>query len=116
MNKVQKQRYKQEQDIIYSFHAPEVECIGKGKLHKPYEFGNKVSVAVSGRGNVVLCAKSFHDNPYDGHTLLQTARLVENLTSIPVQKMFVDLGYRGSNVSEKGRVYTSVYKEKIEEQ
>ena len=41
----------------------QVECIGKGKLHKPYEFGNKVSVAVSGRGNFVLVAKSFHGNP-----------------------------------------------------
>lgn len=113
LNKAQKQRYKQEQDIIYSFHAPEVECIGKGKLHKPYEFGNKVSVAVSGRGNVVLCAKSFHDNPYDGHTLLQTVKSVENLTSIPVQKMFVDLGYRGSNVNEKGKVYTPYTRKKL---
>ena len=30
---------------IYSVHAPEVECIGKGKAYKPYEFGVKVSVA-----------------------------------------------------------------------
>jgi IS5 family transposase len=59
----------------------EVECIGKGKLHKPYEFGNKVSVAVSGRGNFVLCAKSFHGNPYDVHTLLQTIESVEKLRS-----------------------------------
>ena len=30
---------------VYSLHAPEVECIGKGKAHRPYEFGVKVSVA-----------------------------------------------------------------------
>ena len=24
---------------VYSLHAPEVECIGKGKAHRPYEFG-----------------------------------------------------------------------------
>src|SRR5499426_1676517 len=27
---------------VYSLHAPEVECIGKGKPHKPYEFGVKL--------------------------------------------------------------------------
>ena len=64
--------YKKENKIIYSFHAPEVECIGKGKLNKPYEFGNKVGIAVSGRGNFVLGIKSFQGNPYDGHTLDQT--------------------------------------------
>ena len=113
LGKTEKQKYKQENDVLYSFHAMEVECIGKGKLHKPYEFGNKVSVAVSGRGNFVLCAKSFHGNPYDGHTLLQTVESVEKLTSIPVQKMFVYLGYCGSNVSAKGKVYTLYTKKKL---
>ena len=107
------QKYKQENDVLYSFHALEVEYIGKGKLHKPYEFGNKVSIAVSGRGNFGLCAKSFHGNPYDGHTLLQTVESVERLTSIPVQKMFVDLGYRGSNVSAKGKIYTPYTKKQL---
>src|ERR1700739_1862844 len=32
---------------VYSLHAPEVECIGKGKAHRPYEFGIKVSVATT---------------------------------------------------------------------
>jgi IS5 family transposase len=32
---------------VYSLHAPEVECIGKGKAHRPYEFGVKVSVATT---------------------------------------------------------------------
>jgi transposase, IS5 family len=30
---------------VYSLHAPEVVCIGKGKAHRPCEFGVKVSVA-----------------------------------------------------------------------
>ena len=30
-----------------TLHAPEVECIGKGKAHRPYEFGVKVSVATT---------------------------------------------------------------------
>jgi IS5 family transposase len=54
---------------IYSVHEPEVECIAKGKAGKPYEFGNKVSVAVSSRGGWFVGAKSFTGNPYDGHTL-----------------------------------------------
>jgi len=32
---------------VYSLHAPEVECIGKGKAHRPYEFGVKVSVVTT---------------------------------------------------------------------
>ena len=72
LNKREKDQYKESNKVLYSFHEPEVECIGKGKLNKPYEFGNKVSIVVSGRNNFVLCAKSFHDNPYDGHILDQT--------------------------------------------
>ena len=32
---------------LYSIDAPEVECISKGKAHKRYEFGCKVSVATT---------------------------------------------------------------------
>ena len=56
LKKKDKDIYKKKHKIIYSFHAPEVECIGKGKMNKPYEFGNKVGIAVSGRGN--LCSWS----------------------------------------------------------
>ena len=57
---------------VYSIHAPEVECIGKGKAHKPYEFGVKVSVATTVSaprgGQFVLASKALLGNPYDGHT------------------------------------------------
>ena len=43
--RVKDQRQRQRGRKLYSLHAPEVECIGKGKAHKPYEFGVKVSVA-----------------------------------------------------------------------
>ncbi len=104
LKKKDKDLYKQENKIIYSFHAPEVECIGKGKLNKPYEFGNKVSIAVSGRGNFVLSVKSFHQNPYDGHTLDMTISSIKALGINPA-KYFVDLGYRGHDHKEKGKVY-----------
>ncbi len=34
---------------LYALHAPEVECISKGKARNPYEFGVKVGIAVSAR-------------------------------------------------------------------
>ena len=69
---------------VYSLHAPEVECIGKGKAHKPYEFGCKVSVAATNSrppgGQFVAHVKAFHGNPYDGHTLRQVIEEMERWT------------------------------------
>lgn len=114
LNNSAKEAYKEAGNkIIYSFHAPEVECIGKGKLNKPYEFGNKVSVAVSGRGNFILGIRAFHGNPYDGHTLAEAVEQVEKLTTNPVKRIFVDLGYRGNNCQSKDKVYTPYTKEEI---
>ena len=111
----EKKDYKKENEILYSFHAPEVECIGKGKLHKPYEFGNKVSVVVSGKNNFVLGVKSFHGNPYDGHTLSQSVDLAEGLTGEKINKVFVDMGYRGSNLKEKNKLYLPNTKKSLSE-
>jgi IS5 family transposase len=112
LKKKDKDLYKKENKIIYSFHAPEVECIGKGKLNKPYEFGNKVGIVVSGRGNFVLGIKSFHGNPYDGHTLDQTVVALRKL-SPETSKIFVDLGYTGHNFKEKGKVFTAKTKKTL---
>jgi IS5 family transposase len=83
---------------LYALHAPEVECIGKGKARKPYEFGVKVSVAVTHRHGLVVGARSFPGNPYDGHTLAaqieQTTTLLQDIGAKP-ETAFVDLGYRG---------------------
>lgn len=113
LKKFEKEEYKKENDVLYSFHAPEVECIGKGKLNKPYEFGNKVGIAVSGRGNFIVAIKSFHGNPYDGHTLNQTIESLRKIVDEPLQKVFVDLGYRGSNFSEKSKIYTPYTQKKL---
>jgi len=106
LNKREKDKYKESNKVLYSFHAPEVECIGKGKLRKPYEFGNKVSVVISGRNNFVLCAKSFHGNPYDGHILNQTIESLREISKEPLLRVFVDRGYSGNNFSEKGKIYS----------
>ncbi|MDI9235252.1 IS5 family transposase [Limnohabitans lacus] len=54
---------------LYSWHAPEVECISKGKSRNPYEFGVKVGLAMTLKGNLIVGARSFPGNPYDGHTM-----------------------------------------------
>lgn len=79
---------------VYSVHAPEVECISKGKAHKRYEFGCKVSVAATSRGGWFLGAMAVHHNPYDGHTLGDALAQVERIASKP-EHVFVDMGYRG---------------------
>ncbi len=82
---------------VYSIHAPEVACIAKGKAHKKYEFGCKVSVVVTSKGGWFIGAKAFHNNPYDGHTLQEALEQVEKIVSRKPEHVFVDMGYRGHN-------------------
>ena len=85
--RVLNQRQHQRGKKVYSLHAPEVECIGKGKAHAPYEFGLKVSVATtmhrSKGGQFALHAKALPGNPYDGHTLAPVVNATEKLTAAP---------------------------------
>ena len=78
---------------IYSLHEPEVQCISKGKEHKKYEFGNKVSIIRSITG-IILGAKSFR-NEYDGHTIEESLLQVERITGKKVRRLAGDRGYRG---------------------
>ncbi|WP_329903152.1 IS5 family transposase [Porphyromonas pogonae] len=78
---------------IYSIHEPDVQCISKGKEHKKYEFGNKVSIIRSMTG-VILGASSFR-NEYDGHTIEQSLDQVKRLTGERIKKLAGDRGYRG---------------------
>ena len=86
---------RQDKNKVYSVHEPEVECIAKGKAGKPYEFGNKVCVAVTSRGGWLVGAKSFTGNPYDGHTLAAQMKQVGNMIGERVAEAHVDMGYRG---------------------
>jgi IS5 family transposase len=90
---------------IYSVHEPEVQCIAKGKAGKQYEFGNKVSVAVSSRGGWFVGAKSFTGNPYDGHTLAEQMKQVKKLIGDKVSEAYVDMGYRGHDYEGKATVH-----------
>ena len=80
---------------LYSLHEPEVQCISKGKAHKRYEFGQKVAVGSTNRGNWMVAAQMLPDNPYDGHTLAATLSAVERVTGVAVTDVYVDKGYRG---------------------
>jgi hypothetical protein len=83
---------------LYSWQAPEGECISKGKSRHPYDFGVKVGLAITLKGNLIVVARSFPGNPYDGHTLHeqieQSAILMQNLGVKP-ETVYTGLGYRG---------------------
>src|SRR5271168_1194549 len=104
---------------IYSLHAPEVECIGKGKAHKPYEFGVKVSVATtlkhSKGGQFVAHVQALPGNPYDGHTLSEVIPAIEQLVGNTVERLHADAGYRGHSAPPeyKFKVYTSRQKRRV---
>jgi IS5 family transposase len=90
---------------IYSVHEPEVECISKGKAGRKYEYGNKVSVAVSSQGGWFVGSKSFTGNPYDGHTLAAQMKQVEKLLGKQVKEVHVDMGYRGHDYKGKAAIH-----------
>lgn len=91
---------------LYSLHEPAVDCISKGKAHKRYEFGTKVSVATTNRGGFVVGMRALSGNPYDGHTLAEALEQVEILTDQKPEFAFVDRGYRGHGV-ENVKVFLS---------
>jgi IS5 family transposase len=97
---------------VYSIHAPEVECIGKGKAHMPYEFGVKVSVATtlhrSKGGQFALHAAALPGNPYDGHTLADVIPDMQDMIGNEIKRILADAGYRGHNAPDthKFRVFT----------
>jgi IS5 family transposase len=80
---------------LYSLHEPEVVCLSKGKAHKRYEFGQKLSLATSNRANWIVGVRLCPGGPYDGHTLADTLGQVEQTTGLPVEAAYVDKGYRG---------------------
>ena len=110
-DQIRSQKQRQRGWKLYSFHAPEVECIGKGKASAPYEFGVKVSVVTTNRrapgGQFVLHATALPGNPYDGHTLAAVIAATERLTGRTIERAYVDKGYRGHDTENPRRVFIS---------
>jgi len=90
---------------LYSLHEPEVQCISKGKARVRYEFGQKVSIATTNRGNWIVGAELCTNNPFDGHTLAEAIAGVEKITGVSVTQAYVDKGYRGHNYKGDATVH-----------
>ena len=88
---------KNSKNKIYSLHAPEVECISKGKAHKKYEFGNKAAFVTTSREGFVLSGMGLHGNPYDGHTFTGSLEQAKRLCGgkRKFKRAYVDRGYKG---------------------
>jgi hypothetical protein len=93
---------------LYAWHAPEVECIGKGKAKAPYEFGVKVGIVSTLHANLIVGARAFAGNPYDGHTLaeqLEQASILMQDCALKPTTAFVDLGYLGGGCRQPARAH-----------
>lgn len=91
---------------VYSVHAPEVECISKGKTHKKYEFGVKVSVATTSREGIVIGMRALPGNPYDGHTLSGSIEQAQRIIARELDgDVFVDRGYKGHDYDGRATVH-----------
>jgi IS5 family transposase len=82
---------------LYALHAPEVECISKGKAKTPHEFGVEVSIATTLKEGLVVGIRSMPGNPYDGHTLAETLEQVSILAEHQANH-----GDRGQRLSGRG--------------
>jgi len=101
---------KESKNKLYSIHEPDVECISKGKVHKRYEFGNKVGMVTTSKDNWIVGIQAFHGNPYDGHTLSPSLNQVERLTSWRAKEAYVDKGYRGHGYEGDTNVHVVNYR------
>jgi transposase, IS5 family len=110
-HRIRHQEQRQRGPKVYSLHAPEGECIGKGEARAPYEFGCKVSivtpVTTPKGGQFVLHAEALHGNPYVGHTFGPVINALQALTGIETRRIYVDKGYRGHNYPDRFKVWIS---------
>jgi IS5 family transposase len=81
--------------------------ISKGKSHKRYEFGQKVSVTTTNRGNWIVGVDLCRANPCDGHTLAKAIATTEQITRVSVTAAFVDKGYRGNDDKGSATIHIS---------
>jgi len=122
-SQIRRQKQRQRGWKLYSWHAPETECIGKGKARTPYEFGVKVSLTTTNKrckgGQFILHTKALPGNPGacpragqrpdpgDGHTLKQVIEETQALTGRKIERVNVDKGYRGHDAPKPLRVFKS---------
>lgn len=91
---------------IYSLHEPHVKCYTKGKEHKKYEFGSKVSILVTQKTGVIVGALNFNDTLHDSKTLPAALDQYERLTGRQAKNIFLDRGYRGPKTINQTNLHT----------
>jgi IS5 family transposase len=89
---------------IYSLHEPQTLCLSKGKVHKKYEFGSKASIAITKNSGLIVAARSFSENIYDGHTLPDTLCQIKAVTGQTPSLAIGDRGYRGKKQIEETKI------------
>lgn len=95
---------KLDKNKIYSLHEPHIYCMSKGKIHKRYEFGVKVSIAKTKKSNLVVGALAFAKNVYDGHTLPSVLEQVKRIAGWIPDIGLCDRGYRGTKKVEATQI------------
>ena len=94
-------RKPKDKNKLYSLHEDDISCISKGKAHKKYEFGSKVSLSIINEGaGIITGCESLSGAPYDGHTLKEALTLSQEITGVKVKRAFVDKGYKGHKVPD----------------
>jgi len=91
---------------VYSLHEPDVKCYTKGKAHKRFEFGSKVSLLITQRTGVIVGALNFNSTEHDSKTLQLALEQYERLTNNKAKDIFLDRGYRGPKAINETTVCT----------
>jgi len=89
---------------IYALHEPHVYCIGKGKDHKQYEYGNKISIATTAKGNIIVGAVSHEEHLHDNHTLPDVLEHISVSRGKAVKQGVCDRGYRGKSQFDETQI------------
>ena len=98
------QQQRSDRHKIYSLHEPQVQCISKGKEHKKYEFGNKVSILYTQTTGVIVGALAFN-NEYDGHTLEGALEQYGRLKDKLPENIYADRGYKEKTKIEDTNIH-----------
>jgi IS5 family transposase len=101
---------RKDKNKLYSLHEPDVACISKGKAHKRYEFGCKVSITTTHKQGFVISSEALPGNPYDGHTLKPALESSERISGVKIESAFVDRGYKGRGIeTDPERNHTKIF-------
>lgn len=86
---------KNDKDKLYSLNKPFTACIAKGKAHKPYEFGNKVGLAITAKTTIITAIKSFGGNPHDSKTIEPLLNQMQDNLGYTPDEVVYDRGGKG---------------------